>query len=43
MILVMTVISQKYEIWTKSIHGFHFDEDEDDHDELGDDSDIEEV
>ena len=24
------------ENWTKSIHGFHFDEDHDDHDELGD-------
>ena len=34
------------ENWTKGIHGFHFDEDHDDHDELGDrgaDSDIEEV
>ena len=31
------------ENWTKSIHGFHFDEDDDDHDDIGDDSDIEEV
>ena len=31
------------ENWTKSIHGFHFDEDDVDHDDIGDDSDIEEV
>ena len=44
-IVVLTIMSMKYENWTKSIHGFHFDEDDDDHDDIGDldDSGIDEV